>query len=215
MKSRHQAGLAGASLALAMVALAACGGGAPPPQLYVLGDGVRPQPEAVSQLDDPVVEIKRVRLPDYLDTSDIVLRADGGRIVASQTGRWGERLSVGVTRVVAASLGTRLPQLAVTTTPPLETPHWQVLIDVEAFEAQPGGPSVLSARWSLREGRGGQRLREERISLTAPIGNGDDAAVVAAMSRQLDELVGRIAPALESETLRLAANTSAAPQGAR
>jgi uncharacterized lipoprotein YmbA len=105
------------------------------------------------------------------------------------------------TRAVARSLEARLPQLVVTTSPPLEHPRWQVLIDLDAFEVQPGGPSVLTARWSIREGRGGQKLREERISLSTPVGRGSDQEVVETMTRQVDQLVDRIAPALQTVSL--------------
>ena len=198
MKDWCRPGFVPASLAIAIV-VSACAG--PPPELYVLGDAARPKPEHVSQLDDPIVEVKPVRVPDYLDTTDIFRREPGGRIVASQSGRWGERLSVGVTRAVATSLEARLPQLVVTTSPPLERPRWEVLIDLDAFEVQPGGLSVLAARWSIREGRGGQKLREERISLSAPIDRGSDQEVVETMTRQVDQLAGRIASALQTVSL--------------
>jgi uncharacterized protein len=200
MKGWRRPGFAPAGLAIAIL-VSACSASGPPPELYVLGDAGRPRPEAVSQLDDPIVEVKPVRVPDYLDTTDIFTRGPGGRIVASQSARWGERLSVGMTRAVATSLEARLPQLAVTTTPPLEHPRWQVLIDLDAFEVQPGGPSVLIARWSVREGRGGQKLREERITLSTPVGRGGDQEVVAAMTRQVDQLVDRIALVLQTEPL--------------
>jgi len=204
MSDIHRSNVTPAVVAIALLALSACSNSGPPPEFYVLGDAARPRPEAVSLLDDPVVEVKRVGIPDYLDTTDFLTHHPGGRLVASQSVRWGERLSIGVTRAIAASLEARLPQFAVTTAPPLEQPRWQVLIDIDAFEARPSGPSVLTARWSLREGRGGQRIREERVSLTAPVGSGTDAEVVAAMSRQLDQLAGRIAPALEAATPRVA-----------
>src|SRR6266478_7254373 len=191
MKDWRRPGFAPAVLAIAIL-VSACSSAGPPPELYVLGDAVRPKPESVSQLDDPIVEVKPVRVPDYLDTTDIFTRGPGGRIVASQNARWGERLSVGMTRAVARSLEARLPQLVVTTSPPLEHPRWQVLIDLDAFEVQPGGPSVLDVRWSLREGRGGQKLREERISLSTPVGHGSDQEVVETMTRQVDQLVDRI-----------------------
>jgi len=200
MKDWRRPGFAPASLAIAILA-SACSSAGPSPELYVLVDAARPEPEPVSQLDDRIVEVKPVRVPDYLDTTDIVTRGPGGRIVASQSARWGERLSVGVTRAVATSLAARLPQLVVTTSPSLEDPRWQVLIDLDTFEVQPGGPSVLTGRWSIREGRGGQKLSEDRISLSTPVGRGGDKEVVETMTRQVDQLVDRIAPALQTVAL--------------
>ena len=200
MRTWRYRGLSLMGLVLAILELPACGSGGPPPQLYVLGDAAPLVPSrAVSQLRDPVVELKPVRIPDYLDTTDIFTRRDGGRIVASQSARWGERLSIGVTRAVASALDARLPQLAVTTSPPLEDPRWQILIDIDAFGTQSGGQCVLEGRWSIREGRGGQKLiKEERISLATPVGAGSDTEVVATMTRQVDQLAGLIASAWEN-----------------
>ena len=201
MKGWRRPGLVPARVAIAIL-VSACSSAGPPPGLYVLGDAARPKPELVSQRDDPIVEVKPVRVPDYLDTTDIFTRGPGGRIVASQSARWGERLSVGLTRAVATSLEARLPQLAVTTAPPLESPRWQLLIDIDTFEAQAGGQLVLTADWTLLKGRRGERLREEKVSLVTPVGQGSDQAVVAAMNQQVDQLVDRIAPALEAEARR-------------
>ncbi|WP_394365076.1 hypothetical protein [Paraburkholderia kirstenboschensis] len=41
--------------------------------------------------------MKRVQLPDYLDTTAILERS-GNRLIPSSAGWWGERLSVGMTR---------------------------------------------------------------------------------------------------------------------
>jgi uncharacterized lipoprotein YmbA len=199
MKAWLRLRIVGAALAPAFLLLSACGGGTPTPELYVLGDAPATKAAAVSQLGGPMVEVKRVRVADYLDTTDIVTRHAGGKIVASQGARWGERLSVGVTRAVATGLEARLPQLAVTTMAPPDGPRWQLLIDIDAFEAQPDGTSVMTARWSLRDGRGGQSLEEERVALVAPVGRGSDGEVVGAMTQQVDQLVARIAPVLETE----------------
>lgn len=189
-------------LALVAGMVSACGAGGPPPELYVLGNPAPAKSEVVLQIDHAIVEIKRVRVPDYLDTTDIVTRHLDGRIVARPSARWGERLSVGVTRAVAECLEARLPQLAVTTVRPLEPPRWQLLIDIDAFEAQEGGQSVLTARWTLLEGDRGERLRGEKVSLVAPVGKAGDQGVVAAMNQQVDQLVDRIALALEWEASR-------------
>src|SRR5580692_7400207 len=98
-----------------LVALSACGGGAPPPETYVLGHDAPVGRNNLSQAEGPIVELKPVRIPDYLDNKDIVVRRTGGQIIVSTTARWGERLSLGVTRAVSASLSARLPRLAVMT----------------------------------------------------------------------------------------------------
>jgi uncharacterized lipoprotein YmbA len=202
MSSRRYRGVFLSGLVLAILELSACGSSGPPPKLYVLGDTAQVGTGDVSQLSYPVLELKPVRIPDYLDTTDIFVRQAGGHIVASQSARWGERLSVGVTRAIAISLDTRLPHVAVTTSPSLEEPRWQILIDIDSFETQADGQCVLAGRWSVWQGRGRQKLNEERISLATQVGKESDAEVVAAMTRQVDDLAGRIALALETRMPR-------------
>ena len=192
-----------ACLCFAILALSACGSAGPPPDLYVLGGAAPVGAGPVVRPGGPVVQLEPVRIPDYLDTTDILTRGDGGRIVASRSGRWGERLSLGVTRAVAASLGPRLSRLIVTTSRPLDTPRWQVLIDVDAFDVRPGAQCVLMGRWSIWAGGGGPKLQEERFSLTGRVESGGDPEVVAVMTRELDELAALIAPALERGEERL------------
>ena len=92
----------------AMCAITACSLSGPPPAEYVLGAMPAATATTLSQTGLPVVEVNRIQLPDYLDTTDILERR-GNQLVPSPTGRWGERLSVGITRALTASLAARLP----------------------------------------------------------------------------------------------------------
>jgi uncharacterized protein len=186
-----------ALLGAACLVLDACGSSAPPPALYVLGAA----PEAVAavapQAGLPVVEVKPVGVPDYLDTTDLLVRRGNGQVVPSQAGRWGERLSAGLTRALAASLAARLPRMAVTATPPVGRPARQVLVDVGSFEARAHGEVVLVARWSVTDGGARETLGSERVSLAEPVAGTGDDAVVAAMTRVTERLASRIAAWLE------------------
>lgn len=75
--------------ALMLLALSACAAVGPPPQIYVLGNAPPARTLNVSQLAEPVVEVKPV--PDYLDTTDMLRPGTGGRMLASRSARWGER----------------------------------------------------------------------------------------------------------------------------
>jgi uncharacterized lipoprotein YmbA len=198
-------------LAAIALALAACGSGGSVPQLYVLGEPAPAATEIVSQAQAPVLEVRPVRVPDYLDTTDIVTRGSGGLVIASQEGRWGERLSVGLTRAVAARLASRLPGLAVRQSSPLRAPRWQVRIAVEALDVRPDGASTLAATWSLRDAEHDRILADERVELTEPATAGRagaDAAVVAAIGRTVSRLADRIAGSVEPAAGRFAGGLS-------
>jgi uncharacterized protein len=183
----------------AIFGLAACSGAGPAPAEYVLGTMLTTPATArtVHQTGLPVVEVKRVRLPDYLDTTDILERR-GNQLVPSATGRWGERLSVGMSRALAAALAARLPGMVVTATPPVERPARQVLVDVADFEAKEGHAVVLVARWSITDGAGRQILTAEQTSLVEPIEGTGDSAVAAAMSHAVEQLADQLAIGVEN-----------------
>jgi uncharacterized protein len=177
--------------AAASLLLVGCARGGPPPALYVLGAMPPAMTATTSEAGLAVVEVTEVKVPDYLDTTDLIVRSFG-RLIPSATGRWGERLSVGMTRALAASLAARLPRMVVTTARPA-APARRILVDVEAFEAQSDGSVVLAASWSIASGSSRQTLLAEHSSIAVPLEKRDDAAVVAAMSRAVDELADQIA----------------------
>jgi uncharacterized lipoprotein YmbA len=181
-------------LAAALAVPPGCGG--PSPQIYVLGTAVADAPATASQMNTPTVEVRPAKVPDYLDTTGIVTRGAGGLIVLSQSGRWGERFSVGLTRAVAAALTRKLPDLAVTMSARWSEPRWQVGIELEAFDVQPAGSSSLAATWTVLEVQHRRKLAEERVVLTANGTYRTDAEVVVVMDRQVNELAERIAVSL-------------------
>ena len=182
----------------AIFSVVGCSMSGPPPAQYVLGPMPAATPTTFRQSGLPIVELKRVQLPDYLDTTDIVERK-GSELVSSSTGRWGERLSIGVNRALITSLAARLPRMVVTATPPVERPTWQILVDVAAFEARADHNVVLVAHWSIVDGARRQIHIAEETSLVEPINGTGDNAIVEAMSHVLEELAQRLAVAIERD----------------
>jgi len=186
-----------AFLGTAYLAMAACSLPGAPPVGYVLGAVPQATATTVNQVGLPVVEVKRVQLPDYLDTTDIVERS-GNQLIPSSTGRWGERLSLGITRALTTSLAARLPSVVVTAAP-VGRPAWQVLVDVAAFEATPDHQVLLVVQWTVAGGVNHQVRLAEQTSLVEAISGSGDGSIVAAMSRAVDELADRIAADIERD----------------
>lgn len=189
---------------LLVLALAACTTASPPPTTYVLGTPAAVTDQTVETLvGRPIVEVKPVLVPDYLDTTDILVRRSDNVVAPSPTGRWGERLSIGITRMLGAGLGRRLPDLIVATTTPVDQPARQVLVDVESFEVRAGsGVVVLIARWRVLDGQGGRTLAGERVSLPEQLAGPGDDQVVQAMTRAVDTLIDRIAAGIQANRPR-------------
>jgi uncharacterized protein len=178
------------------VLLAGCGFGGPAPATYVLGDAAPAANNEQPLVGRNVVYVQRVLVPDYLDTTDIQIRQTANELKPSKTGRWGERLSLGVTGAFTRTLGRLLPGDVVTAERPLDPAWRQVLVNVETFEPRTDGSVVLVARWQVTDGSGHGAMAGERVSLTDQTGGTADAAVVAAMSRLVDRLAERVAGAL-------------------
>ncbi len=180
------------SIALFAIALAACGPSGPPPNEYVLG--IEPPAAEVSSpvTARPILEIGMVRIPDYLDRTDLLVR-NGNQLTSSQSGRWGERLSLGITRALAASLAARLPNFVVTTTAPVNPPRRRLLVDVTTFEARADGQVVLATRWTMTDGSGRTPLVSEQAVVIEPVSAMKDSGVVAAMTRAVENLADQIA----------------------
>lgn len=184
-------------IVFAVLSFCPVGCAGPPPSEYVIGTAPAPARVTIPLTGRPIIEVKPVELPDYLDTRELLVR-NGNKVVASQSGRWGERLSVGMTRALATSLAARLRGVDVTTAAPLEHPTRQVLVDVITFEARANQEAVvLVARWAIIDGPGRSTLLSERTALTEPVSSMDDSAVVTAMSHAVEDLASAIATGVE------------------
>jgi uncharacterized lipoprotein YmbA len=189
----------------ALVILIGCSS-SPLPRTYVLSAPADPVAGVHNEAGRPVVELATVSMPDYLDSSDILLRDGRNELKPSATGKWGERLSVGITHALEVSLGRRLPGILVTHTPMSGQPTRRLLVDVAAFDFQPDGRCVLTARWTV-SGSDPQTvaIAEQGTFVTiAPTSAGAfaDSAVVSAMAAAVDQLADRMAVSLRRAPAR-------------
>jgi uncharacterized lipoprotein YmbA len=194
-------------LALAAVMFLAGCAGSPLPRTYVLAAPAQPDPGVVNESGRRVIELPTVALPDYLDSSDIVVRNGQNELIPSKTGRWGERLSIGITQALEVDLARRVPGILVTHNGIPGQASASLLVNVEAFDVHPDGRCVLTARWML-PGDTGQSatISQQGTFVTqaaaSPGGALSDAAIVSAMAMAIDQLADRIAPSLRSNATR-------------
>jgi uncharacterized lipoprotein YmbA len=146
------------------------------------------------------VQLERVLVPDYLDTTDILTRAGGHELQSSQTGQWGERLSLGITHALRADLAVRLPSRVVAGTQPTDKTVRQILVSVDRFDVWVDGHCILTANWSLIEKDERDAVLTEHGAFTTPAasdGTPGDATVVAAMANAVSQLADSIASAVK------------------
>jgi hypothetical protein len=183
------------SLALAglLAGLAACAAERPR-RVYVLSS-----PATLvggSATAGPILQLRRVLVPDYLDTREIRLRVGAHELRSSATGEWGERLSIGVTRALLVDLSARLPMDRVIPANSGERSATQVLATIEDFDVWPNGRCVLVATWTLVPQTGETTPRTTRATISLPAAaqeRASDETIVDRMALALDKLADRIA----------------------
>jgi uncharacterized lipoprotein YmbA len=186
------------SSALVLALLAGCTS-LPAPRIYVLDPPSTGASGVVSLRQRPQITVLPVAVPDYLDTTDILLRGDGHEIVTRDGARWGERLSVGITHALAAALQTRRPDLGIGSTAGLDDRARRLLVHIDALDSWPDGRCTLTARWSLIDGDGATVLTSLSASFTVPAAAApvpSDTEIVESVSRAVNDLAQAIAASL-------------------
>ncbi len=181
----------GFALASAALLLSGCGT-FPLPKVYILGDQARSTPGVTDEAGLPHLELKTVTVPDYLDTTDILRRSASNEVITSATGRWGERVSIGITRALAIDLAMRLPNVVVESRGAYE-PARRLLVDVERFEIGEDGRCTLTARWRVTTADSKVAANSERGTFIVAATSATDDAVSLAMTSAIDQLAARIA----------------------
>jgi uncharacterized lipoprotein YmbA len=158
----------------------------------VLGEETAPSPGVVSSVGVPVIELRQVSVPDDQDSTDIVRRKGANGVVASPTGQWNVRLSVGVTYALASDLRRRLPGLIIETRP-ASTPSGKIIVDVERFDIATNGVCSLTAHWRVIAKNAKAPAVSEEGTFVESSGGADDAGAAAAMTLAIDELAAHVA----------------------
>jgi uncharacterized protein len=158
------------------------------------------------------VEVGPISLPAYLDRPQIVTRTAPNSVVQADLDQWGGNLNDNIVRVLAINLSNLLMTDRISLYPSQDGPSadFQVVLNIERFEEQPDGNTVLDTFWSLVNPGNGKVLVMRRSSYQAADGStqtGHSAAtqrpydaVAAAMSRNLADLsrdIGREINALK------------------
>jgi uncharacterized protein len=189
------------ALAASMVMVAGCISHRERQRVYTLGAAADAPSNTEAGLRRPELQLQRVLVPDYLDTTDLVLRVGVHEIRESSTGRFGERLSLGITHGLRSDLAARLPLDTISLAQPAEKSARQILVTVEAFDVWQNGRCVLTANWSIvGADRAGLPTADKGTFVTASAGGdiSNDAAIVSSMAEAVRQLADRIASTIKS-----------------
>jgi uncharacterized protein len=139
-----------------------------------------------------------VKLPAYLDRTELATRVSPTEVTYSTTERWAEPLSSAFTAVLAQDLSALLGTNHVVPYPwpGGERIDYQVEVDVLQFDDDASGNVRLTASWRVKEMRNGAYVvrKETRIAHSRTAGKDDGR--VAALSDALRDLGQDIAGTL-------------------
>ena len=187
-----------ALLIASLLGLAGCGG-APTARYYVLSPLDNAPPP---QKHDLAVVVASVRLPQYLDRTEIVTRDGASRLQLADFAQWGGSLRQDMTRVLVENLGRLLGSERVVgaANAPRAAPDYRVEVEVLRFERHADGRVRLEAKWWLTRGSDGTPLASPSAVLYgAPLPDASPVdAMVASMSDVYNELARAIAAAIRS-----------------
>ena len=143
----------------------------------------------------PVIEVRRVALPNYLDSQDIMVR-DGSVLRRSPNGRWAERLSDGITDMVTARIGAARPDLVVTEQSLARPASAHLVVTLSRLDIAQSAPSAMEASWAFVPTNENEPENVERATFTSNDAAGSDEQNVAIINSLVSQLSDRIASSL-------------------
>jgi uncharacterized lipoprotein YmbA len=179
-----------ASIALAVAGLtASCA--SPPLTIYTLGAPAAAVGTGPLGQKTLVIEVRRVTIPDYLDSQDILVR-DRNVLARSSLGRWATRLSLEATYFLTSELARRRPDTLVTDQPPIEPPNDRIFVAISRLDVTSAGVATLDADWQIVPRDPKQPVRRGRAQFTSSGPVATDQDVVALTKAVLSQLADAI-----------------------
>ena len=173
--------------ALLSIGLSGCGS-SPAARFYTLTPTVETvAPDAGEQI---MVGLGPMRIPEYLNRSQMVVRGPGAKLEVDEFERWAEPLGEALLRVVSSDVDNSLPEVTVVTFP------WETVLrrqvdyrlggDIVRFESDQSGRVILEVQWGIADRNDNPVMSVRRSRHEARATSGDDpASVASAMSATL------------------------------
>lgn len=185
-------------LSALLLPLTACiGGKTPPPKFYMLEPiSAIEQEGSARAAQKPVILLKSVRIPHYVDRPQIVTATGKNAYRLSEFHRWAESLDDNINRVLAQNLALLVPAEVSSSdnTTPSEPANFRVSVNILEFHADPNGQAGLTAQWRIT--RGGDMLAFRQATYRAPASASDYHVIVESLNKCLDRLSHDLAYAL-------------------
>ena len=178
-----------------MVLLTGCGS-SPPVRYYTL------EPLDTNYVTDPegspVLGVGPMRVPDYLDRNQIVVRGANAELIVYDFDRWAEPLDEALHRILATNVDTFIDDVIVIAYPynALMAYDYRVVGRIDRFDASAGGDAVFAVHWAISDRDGDPVTQPRRSRYTAQVSNVDDPGSIA---RALSQCLGQCSKDIAKE----------------
>ena len=191
-------------LGAVLVMLAGCAS-SPPSKFYQLSSlqGQTQVAREGARDQSLIVAVGPVRIPDYLDRSQIVTRSGKNELTLAEFNRWAGSLEADVSRVLMEDISSLLPAdrfFVVRWLPYLESElpvSYRVQLRIESFEGTPGDSVFLRAHWVI-SAKGKDVLLKKESAISEQVKGSSYDALVEAMSKAVEKLSREIAEGIMS-----------------
>ncbi|MGI9027078.1 MAG: PqiC family protein [Burkholderiaceae bacterium] len=166
-------------------------------RFYALSDGsssaVTTAATAAKSNTLPGIVISAVTVPELIDRPQIVTRDGANRVNVAEQQLWAEPVKNGIGRVLAVRLTKSLADagrpahVAAYPQASIANPDLRITIDVQRFDAVPGGDAVIDVLWSVRRASD-DNIRSGRTVASRPIATSTYDDTVRAWSEALEVL---------------------------
>ncbi len=200
MKSNHYKHTAQSIFLLSLIMLlSACSTTSPSSRFYVLTPMLTSSEHSAPEL---TIGMGPVRLPVYLDRSQMISHADANQLQMEEFERWAGGLSQNINDVMAENLSRILGTDRVVTHPwaramPIQ---YQVALDIRHFHITQDNKVYMLAQWRLFADGGKRLLEIKRMEFTQPVIGSGFSKQAAAQSDALAELSRQIAAAIRQHS---------------
>ena len=184
---------------LVLLMISACGS-SPPARYFALN------PIDAEYRQDPddavILGLGPLRIPDYLNRSQIVTRDVEAEMQVDEFSRWTEPLSIALPRIVATDIDNLLDQVVVIMFPydaqVRSYVSYRLVGDINRFEADQSGLTLLDVQWGIVDADGKMvvPVRRNRYQAQAVPGDGLNN-VVSAMNDALSQFSRDVASKIE------------------
>ncbi|MEN6437975.1 MAG: PqiC family protein [Syntrophobacter sp.] len=172
-----------------------------PSRFYILSSSSISTPgEMTPGASDISLGVGPIKLPEYLNRSQIVTRTSSETVQLAEFDRWAEPLDKNFARVLAVDLGylLRTAKVSLFPTSGFRNLDYQVVVEVIQFDGARGGKASLSVRYTLFGKDGKEPLVVKKVDFTETVKGDTFEALVAAHCRNVGALSREIASAVRS-----------------